>query len=103
MLDERKMAMDNGRRKHRVSLDRAFPSWDSELEKEEVAREEGHSQEIGAFLEWMKWNQEEHIHAGASINTLLEEYFEIDHKAVENQRRMLIKYVQWMNKQDKSS
>jgi hypothetical protein len=91
-----------------------YPRWDTELEKEKQARETGHSVEIGDFLSWLlkKYilatyysdppytNEYLGNAAYGGINGLLEKYFDIDIRAAEDQRRMLLEYIRWRNNQD---
>jgi hypothetical protein len=92
------MEMDTGRRNNKIQLERAFPSWNSELEKERIAREEKHSQSIGEFLDWLRQDGSR-VHK--SINEILGDYYGVDHNAIEQQRRMALRYAKWMNKNDK--
>lgn len=72
-----------------------------ELDRQKEARDEGHSEAIGAFMEWLG-EQCYHIctsdgdnfyPTGWSINTLLAAYFKIDLNKVEQERRALLEYV----------
>lgn len=76
-----------------------------ELDKQRRAREQGHSEEIGAFLEWLgeqdlcitEWR--EGIGGGrfyeidGGINALLARYFDIDLDKIEQERLAILKYL----------
>jgi hypothetical protein len=71
-----------------------FPRWDVEIQKQHEALENGHSNDIGQFIEWLgasgyeigEWTDVDRIEPrimplsrnGGLIIGLLEEYFEID-------------------------
>lgn len=76
-----------------------------ELDKMKKARDEGHSEDIAAFLEWLGENGmsvcswREGIGGGrwyeidGGINRLLARYFQIDLDKVEQERMALLDYV----------
>lgn len=74
-----------------------------ELDKMKIARDEGHSEDIGAFLEWL---EEKGLHlcrfdepaehwrpAYEGIQPLLAAYFEIDLVKVEVERRAILDHI----------
>ena len=83
----------------------AGPPPTPELDKQKRARDEGHAEDIGAFLEWLSENGmavcawHEAIGGGrwyevnGGINQLLARYFEIDLDAVERERRALLEHI----------
>lgn len=70
-----------------------------ELDRMRKAREEGHSEDIGAFLEWLgeqgliigRWrNDTGFAQEGGGIQQLLATYFKIDLNEVDRERRALL-------------
>lgn len=71
---------------------------------DKMLRVKNQSQKIGEFLEWLssakhyhiaRWSNEEEqlVHVSESIETLLAEYFEIDLKQAERERRKILNLI----------
>lgn len=78
-----------------------------ELDKQRAAREEGHSDSIGAFLDWLQnergvtlarygvdnaWGESRLHPVHGSIESWLAEYFEIDLDKIEAERSAILSY-----------
>jgi hypothetical protein len=74
-----------------------------ELDKQRVARDTGHSEAVGQFLEWLmnerrfvlaKWGDNSLLYpAYDGIEALLADYFKIDLDKIEAERRAILAYI----------